>query len=235
MKNIIIKISLTICLFGLHIHAGMASSLPERSGFAMKVGGGIGATQLRDKTNQTHISPNPLFTTQIAYQKKRWELAASSYVTLGRYKSMHFEAHDSIFKETKGRYRKIAITPTLKYFPNIRLESTFHPYLGLGVVWSHRTYNLGGSIQELAPIDLNNHKVNYESRGGILQLGLEQLRTEERKYPLFIEIAGIYTESRNVSLIDTSNFRKTEILSKRDAVNHMRNIKIYLSIGVTLF
>lgn len=213
-----------------------AFSLEDRQHFALKLAGTIGHLQTKSELNgrqksDSHFAPG--FMTQISWQYRRFEISASSYVTIARYHGLDFRTDEVSYRDAHGRFRNIAITPTIKYSPGIFDFKDFHFFIGGGLLLSQRTYNLSAA-EVSEDIDLNIHKVNYEARGAIIQLGLEQQKTPSRAHPLYFEIALISTKSMNSSLINTENFRKTDIISKSKARREIGHQKILFSFGLTV-
>ena len=172
--------------------------------------------------------------TQISYHRNQLQLAISSYVSFASVSNLNFQTEDMNFSKSKGRFRNIAITPTIKYITKKTYFKNYHFFLGAGPLWSQRTIKLSSS-QTDKEINLKAHKVNYESRGAIIQLGLEQPKSEALAHPLYFELAFIFSESRKAFLINTEDFRKTEILSRTSAVSDVKNFKVFFSVMMTMF
>lgn len=238
----LLKLSvICLCLFSFAVEAKYQSPTLEPSKgiqfhneFSMRAGMTSGYMDTRGLQGTSDKRATIGFTTSVSYRFKRIQWTISSYTLFGGISNLSYDTKVIQFSKTSGRFRNVAITPTARYHPNIQLGS-FSPYLGAGILWSHRTNKLRRA-QMTTKTDLSNNKINYESRGLIIQLGIHQTnQATNGKFPLFIELSLIHSQSRNVSLIDTSNFRKTEILSKQDAPSEIKNSKVLLSLGARLF
>lgn len=209
--------------------------ISARSELALKIGPTVGVSHVKARNNTENTHPAAGFMTQLSYQWGRFEFSASSYMLIAGINNLDFKTREFEFNDSSGRYRNIAITPTLKYFPKFASGSVYHFYIGAGPQLSHRTMTLRRSEIEGGDLRLDQHKVNYEARGLLVQLGVEQLRTESRKNPMYVEVALVHSQTRNARLIESENFRKTEILDKRQAVGELKYFKLLFTVGYTLF
>lgn len=217
-----------------HIH-----DKEERHQFALLGGLSIGSDWSRYSAGGQGHYPFPGFMTRISYarsSKSSWQLAMSSYASMGHFSGINFRTRDIIFENTRGRYRDLKIGPSIQYrFQEHELFS-LRPYLGVGPIWGQRTFKFSRADYDASqienPPDRRNFKTNYEMRGAQLIFGLNQEDIGDKTYPLFFESTFTWLESRRVLTIDASNFRKTNILSRSRSTRGMQNLSLYLSVGL---
>lgn len=172
------------------------------------------------------------FNTHFGYKWIKWEFLATSYVYFGKVGGLEFDA-DGVLIQGSGGYRNTVISPVFKYLTDWEVKKNWFFYVGLGPTWSLQTIKLRNFESDE---DFNReHKLVYDSRGGSLTLGVEEQLPFKDMHPVYIEMVYTYLKSHKLSVVDTSDFRETNILSTQGSKQDISTSTILLSIGITLF
>lgn len=174
------------------------------------------------------------FNTHFGYKWKYFELSLSSYIYWGEWEGLTFNA-DGETINGEGTFRHVSFGPILRYqFRGVQPFKNWFLFAGLGPVWSLQTVKLD-SFTSTGPKFNTDKKLAFESTGGVLAVGIEEDLPYKEMHPVFIEFIYSYKNSRDLAIVDASNFVETNILSTQEADQDLNGHFFMLSVGFTVF
>jgi len=185
--------------------------------------------KIKDDDNLNHYGVN----TQFAYKWINWELIAASHITFSSVENLHFRAGEDRFYGS-GSYKNVTINPAIKYLTPFEPIKNWRFYSSLGPIWSIGTIKFD-KFEGTKALDSSNFKLAYESFGGTLSLGIEEQLPYKEMHPVYLEITFFATKSYKVSVVDTSDFKRVNILSDQWSEDDIENFGAVISMGITLF
>ena len=176
--------------------------------------------------------------TQFSFRLERVEIGLESHTTFGRARDLRF-AYDSTVLEGRGNFRSFNITPTIRINSDIYEVDFLHHigfrrfklYVKFGPSWLLNSLDLDDFN-----IDTNGKelKLNYDSFGGSLSIGIEQVK-EIYRFPFFAEVSVAAYRSYKATLVDRTDRTKVEILKEQSAREDINSFSIFYTIGASLF
>lgn len=200
---------------------------------ALKGGFGITHNTIEAKNNSEDKFIGYGVSTQYGYRWINWELNLSGFIFFGKIHNLEFEANGTSIRGT-GPVRTVSIGPQFKYLASFEITQGWYPYLSLGNSWGLKTIKLddytssGGEFRD-------DHKLTYTSRGGIISFGIEERLTFKEEHPVYCELLFGYNKAHTVSIVDASDFKEVETLSKESAENDIKDFLFMINFGMTIF
>ena len=171
------------------------------------------------------------FVTNVGYRFSDWEFTMNSDVTFGLIKDMTFIYEQNSIRG-KGFFRLISIGPQIKYYTPYTLSKYANIYIGAGPAWSLQTFVFRDPT---TTGNFNDKKrISFESYGGGLFIGLEEIVPGKENHPLFLEVGYSYMHSYKVSILDASSTTDVVTLSEGDS-NDFSAHYIIIRAGMTFF
>lgn len=200
---------------------------------ALKGGLGITYNTIEAKNNSEDKFTGYGVSSQYGYRWVNWELNLSGFIFFGKIQNLEFQANGTNIRGS-GVVRTVSIGPQFKYLSSYEMTKGWYPYLSLGPSWGLKTIKLdnytstGGEFRK-------DHKLTYTSAGGIVSFGIEERLTYKEEHPVYCEFLFGYNKAKKVSIVDTSNFREVETLSKESAENDIYDYLFMINFGMTIF
>jgi hypothetical protein len=176
----------------------------------------------------------PGFQTAIALRASpRFEINVSSYVHLGKVNQLDFE-FDGMRLQGDGSQTSAAFAPLLKFIPGNVVMKNWYPYYFAGPSWSLQSLKLKPFIdrQGVSRID---HKLTYESVGGVIGIGLEEHLPFKEMHPVFLELLFSYMHAYEVKLVDASDFIEVKTISDEERSSKINGTIFMVNMGMTFF
>lgn len=104
--------------------------------------------------------------------------------------------------------------------------------MSAGPTWSLHTFTLSENQTDEEFSDTK--RINFENRGGNLNIGIEEVVPYKKMHPAFIELGYSYMRSKLIYIVDASDFKEVKTLSKaasKDFYGHYFTLRF----GITLF
>jgi len=171
--------------------------------------------------------------THFGYKWTKWEVNASSNVSFGKVEDLTFKAGGQEFIGS-GSYKNVTISPMLKYITDVQPIDNWFLYFTGGPVWSAQTMKLKKFII-VGKVPSKEFKLVYESFGGQLGFGIDEITKFKEMHPVYLELIFSVSTSYKVSIVDTSDFKETSILSSEEAKQDINTYSITLNFGMTMF
>lgn len=223
----LIKISCLLFLLSTNVHA-------YRYAFNLK--GGLSQTwaTINGRDGSKDSMRGTGFNTHFGYRWKYFELSLSSYIYWGEIEELSYKANGETISG-EGEFQHVSFGPVLRYqFRGLQPFKNWFFFAGLGPVWSLQTIKMD-SFTSSGPKFNRNQKLTFESTGGVLALGIEEDLPYKEMHPVFIEFIYSYKKSRKLSVVDSSNFVETNILSTEEIGQDLSGHFFMLSVGFTVF
>jgi hypothetical protein len=166
------------------------------------------------------------FNTHFGYRKEWWEFSLSSLTQFGSLDTVLVSTSGQKFGQA-GSFLDFSVSPTFKYHTNWQPKKGWGFYLGLGPTWSLQSIRQ----ETVAP----KTKITYQSFGGRLVLGIEEIMIIEDMHPVYLELSVGWRQSDKVSLVDVTNFSKVNTLSEASIGEDFTQTTIIISMGIMLF
>ena len=205
---------------------------------ALKGGVGVGHSSFRGAQSSKDRFVGYGVNTQFGYRWKVWELNLASYIFFGKvdditFKTSTLEIHGS------GSYRSFNFAPMIKYLTPYSPISTWKLYVSAGPTWSFKTFNLN-QFSTRSQTDPNqtfddNNKITYLSNGASVAVGLEEIDIWKDSGPMFLELLFNYNYSQKIFIVDASDTKRVETVSKENTRPKTKDTTWILSVGITIF
>ena len=182
-----------------------------------------------DDDNIKHYGIN----SQFGYKWVNWELLAGSHITFSKVENLRFKAGNDRFYGS-GSYKNVTINPLVKYITPWAPVNNWRFYLSTGPVWAIQTIKLK-NFQSNTNLIRGKFKLTYESFGTTLSFGIEEQAPYKEMHPVYLEVTFFATESYKVSVVDTSDFARTNILTDSSSDKDIENYGFVITMGLTLF
>lgn len=173
------------------------------------------------------------FNTQFGYRFTNWEINLASYIYWGTIDDLRFRANGASVVGSGG-FRHVSFGPVFKYIFNWQPIRDWNFYVGLGPTWSMQTVRLR-EFQTTSGVFTSDYKLTYISRGGMLSIGIEEILPFKEMHPVYLEILYSYKKSKDVSVVDASNFAEVRTISTEESEQDIRGSFIMINAGITLF
>jgi hypothetical protein len=170
--------------------------------------------------------------TQFGYKWTKWEVIAASTVSFGKVEDLTFQAGGQDFTGS-GSYQNVVISPMLKYITDYSFRD-WHLYFTAGPLWSAQTINLKKYVIS-GQLPTDEFKLFYESRGWQFGFGIDEIIPNKEMHPVFLEVIFSYSDSYKVSIVDTSDFVETNILSTEEANQDIKTYSLTVNFGMIMF
>ncbi|WP_412469835.1 MULTISPECIES: hypothetical protein [unclassified Halobacteriovorax] len=176
--------------------------------------------------------------TQFSFRLERIEIGLESHTTFGRGRDLRF-AYENRVLEGEGNFRSFNITPTIRINSDV-YEIDFLDFIGFKTFKAYIKFGPSWLLNSLDLDDFNINtngkslKINYDSFGGALAIGVEQVKTVDH-FPFFAEVSVAAYRSYKATLVDRTNRTKVEILQEQSAREDINSFSIFYTIGASLF
>lgn len=164
--------------------------------------------------------------THFGYRKNSLEYSLSSITQFSSMDPVAVSPQGSSFKQG-GSFLDFSVLPILKYHTTWQPKKNWNFYFGLGPSWSLQSIRQEKSTPK--------SKIVYQSFGGNLIFGIEEMLIYEKMHPVFLELTLSHRKSDRVSLVDVTDFSKVKTLSEASVGDDFEQTSITLSLGITLF
>ncbi len=171
--------------------------------------------------------------THFGYKWTKWEINATSNVSFGKVEDLTFRAGGQTFSGS-GSYKNVTISPMLKYITDIEPFENWHLYFTGGPLWSAQTMKLKKFII-VGTLPSKEFKLVYESFGGQIGFGIDEITRYKEMHPVYLELILSMTNSYQVSIVDTSDFKETNILRTEETKQDIKTYSITLNFGMIMF
>lgn len=215
-----------ILLFSLNVHA-------FQNDMALK--GGLGLSQATIHafdSSEDHMTGFG-FNTQFGYRFEKWEVNLASYIYWGKIDDLRFHANNTSVVGS-GAFRHVSFGPVFKYLFEWQPIKSWNFYMGAGPSWSMQTVRLQ-EFQTTTGTFSKDYKLTYISRGGMISFGIEELLPFKEMHPVYLEILYSYKKSKDVSVVDASDFTEVRTISTEETKQDIRGSFIMINAGITLF
>lgn len=173
------------------------------------------------------------FNTHVGYRWDRFEISASSTIYFGKVEDLSFKIDQSQFTGS-GNYQNVMIYPTVKYFIPWKPLDHWRITVGVSPIFSQQTVRLKEFVSN-GPYTSDNFKLTYDSVGGGLSIGFEENLELKEMHPVYFEISYTFLRSIKSYLVDTTDPKKTNIISSQHADNDVAAEALIFSMGMVLF
>lgn len=173
---------------------------------------------------------NTLFTMSIL---PAWEIGAASYVYFGKIKKLQFEI-DQTTVLGNGKFRDTTFSPLIRYIHPKEFISHWLWFLIGGPAWSQQTLKLEDFVDRHGTFR-QNHKLTYESEGGVLGFGLQENLPHRSMNPVYVEFIYSYMMARKVTLVDASNFSEVQTIQYEDVKKPINGSIFIFNLGMSIF
>lgn len=223
----------------------MAQGLEETPENNFKIDAGLNVSRVvfktdlvsQSKKSERHAKSTGFgLSTYAGYRFNAIELSVGSDALFGGLHNMTFQVPSGPVSGN-GSFRIFSITPLLRYYTPyfikfFRASSAWNVYMSAGPTWSLHTFIIS---KNSAGSDFSESKrINFENRGGSLNLGLMEVLPYKNQHPAFIELGYSYMRSDHIYIVDASDFKDVKTLS-RDASKDFYGHYFTLRFGITLF
>lgn len=171
--------------------------------------------------------------TQFGYKWTNWELIAGSHITLSKIEALHFKIGSDQFYGS-GSYKNVTINPLIKYITPWHPITNWRFYLSGGPLWALQTIKFK-NFQSNTDLVRGKFKLAYESFGASLSFGIEEQTPYKEMHPVYLELSFFATQSYKVSVVDTSNFTRVNVLSGQTSDSDIENYGFVMTMGITFF
>ncbi len=176
--------------------------------------------------------------TQFSYRFERVEIGLESHTTFGKAQNLQFAYQNNVLSGS-GNFSAFDISSTLRFntreFEIKELKfigfKRFKAYVKFGPSWLLNSIRLDDFNIDPQGKKL---KLNYDSFGGVLAVGIEQVK-EIGRFPFFAEVSVAAYRSYKATLVDRSDPTKVIILKEDSAREDINSFSIFYKIGATLF
>lgn len=174
------------------------------------------------------------FNTHFGYKWKYFDIAFTSNIYWGEIDDITINVAGERVRG-EGTIRHVSFGPILRYqFRGVQPVKDWFLFAGLGPVLSIQTIKMDEFTSTGTSFN-QNQKVVYESTGGVFVIGFEEDLPYKEMHQVFIELSYSYKKSRELSIVDASNFVETNILSTQEAQQDLSGHYYMISIGFTVF
>lgn len=167
----------------------------------------------------------------IGYKWTNWEFLVGSDILFGKLDDLTFQLGSTSIRGD-GSFRIFSISPMLRYYTPYTLFNRWNFFIGAGPTWSLHTFILSQTFDGTNFSD--KKRISFENRGGSISLGLEEIVPYKEMHPTYIEVAYSYMRSKQIFIVDASDFKDVKTLS-RGASKDFYGHYIVARIGFTLF
>lgn len=225
-------------IYLLFVPGAFASELSVENSFNIKTGLAFSRIYFNSdiirqnkKDEESSESTGFGFNTSAGYRWSEIELMVGSDALFGKLNDMTFQVNSGPVRGD-GSFRIFSVSPMFRYYTPYSYANRWNLFMGAGPSWSLHTFiistNLNGS-------DFNSKKrINFENRGGSINIGVEEVMPLKSLHPSFIELGYSYMRSHQVFIVDASDFKDAKTLSKgnsKDFYGHYFSLRF----GITLF
>ncbi len=197
---------------------------------ALRAGPGLSRSTV-NALNGTEDHFNALgFNTHFGYLTRRWEVNLSSYVHFGKIDGLHFTVGNNQV-EADGSFRTMFFAPMFKYVTEITPKTNWNLYFTAGSVQSIKLAPFTDHTGVARP----NHRINYESRGGIIGIGMQEMLPFKKMHPVYVEFLYSYVRAYRMTLVDTSDFKEVNTVEAEDTSFKVFDSLFMVNLGLLLF
>ena len=226
MRNIILTIFLMTSCFKVNAYENMRFLKGGITSSWTKLG-----TIINDEEAIFEIGVSSSF----GYKAKSYEFSISSTAQFGRLdEEVNFQTGNNNFI-AMGSHKSLVISPIIKKVTHLEPIKNWCFYFGGGPVWGLQSLRLKSFNTPLTELTPDSAKLSYESIGAQLIIGIEENLPYKEMHPVFIEISFMKTDSTKLSLVDTTDYKKTKILASQSAQNDVDTHTFFLNMGMTIF
>lgn len=200
---------------------------------ALKAGATYSINRLQTENNTDDHYSAFGFNTHFGYHWSKIEISGSSYIHYGKAEELEYTVNDDKISG-EGTVRFVSISPMLRYHTDWEPKKNYRFYFGGGPIWSIETVKLQRTTANINAFQ-DETKITYESSGGILVFGVEELTPFKEMHPAFLEIGLVYQSSFRVSTVDTSKTAETNILTTQRSFDDLQTFNIMINLGITIF
>lgn len=171
------------------------------------------------------------FNTSAGYRWNNWEALFASDVLFGKLNDLTFKVDSSQIRGD-GSFRIFSVSPVVRYYTPYTLYNRWIFYVGAGPTWSLHTFIITNNLNEVNFSD--KKRINFENRGGSLSVGLEEIVPFKEMHPTFIELGYSYMRSKQIFIVDATDFKDVKTLSKGNSSDFYGHYFV-ARFGITLF
>lgn len=171
------------------------------------------------------------FNTSVGYKWNDWEFMVGSDVFAGNLNDLTFKV-DSTEIRGSGHFRVFSLSPLLRYYTPYSLWNRWNLFVSAGPTWSLHTFVISNTLNGSS--FSSKKRISFENRGASLNIGVEEIVPYKETHPTFFEIGYSYMRSRQIFIVDASNFTDVKTLQQgasKDFYGHY----IIARFGITLF
>lgn len=233
MKKTILTFSLlisTVCVMS-------ADETPDNN-FNMRAGLSISRVYLKSglipnnpKKEDSSENTGFGFNSSIGYRGSDWEFLIASDILFGKLNDLTFRV-DSTEIRGDGSFRIFSLSPMIRYYTPYIIYNRWNFFMEAGPTWSLHTFIIANNLNDTNFSD--KKRINFENRGGSLSLGLEEVVPFKEMHPTFIEIGYSYMRSKQIFIVDASDFKDVKTLSRGDSKDFYGHYLV-ARFGITLF
>ncbi len=185
-----------------------------------------------ENKNEDHSESTAVgFSTSVGYKWTNWEFMFGSDVFFGNLKDLSFKINSNEVIGT-GHYRVFSLSPILRYYTPYSISNRWNVFVSAGPSLSLHTFVISSTSN--GSTFSNKKRISYENRGGTINIGVEEIVPYKETHPTFFEIGYSYMRSRQLSIVDASDFKDVKTL-EQGISNDFYAHYLILRFGITLF
>lgn len=212
----------------------VANAHAYRYDFFLKGGVNQAYAKIKGNEGSNDLLRGTGFNTHFGHKWKYFDIAFSSNIYWGEIEDISFNAGNENIRG-EGSIRHVSFGPILRYqFRGVEIYKDWFLFAGLGPVWSIQTIKME-SFNSSGPNFNRNQKLVYESTGGVFVIGFEEDLPYKEMHQVYVELSYSYKKSKELSIVDASDFVETNILSTQEAQQDLSGHYYMISIGFTVF
>lgn len=201
---------------------------------ALKAGPSVAYRVLRADFHTEDRFFTPGLNTQVSFSiTPQWHVALLGHIFLGKNGNLDFDVNGQRLSGN-GNYSAVSFGPVIHYTFKQQLAPTWHYFTKLGPIWSMQTIKLDPFTDAQGRLR-SDHKVTYQSSGGLIGVGIEEVLPYKSMHPFYAEIIFKYMQGRKVAVVDASDFTEIETITYDDKKTRINGMILLLNIGITVF
>lgn len=204
----------------------------DLEGLALKGGANVSWVKLSALNSSVEHAPAAGFNTHFCYRYNNWSLDLASYINFSGFTDLDLKAQGVELQHVDGDVRNLSITTILRYHTDFEPKPAWRLYLGAGPAWSLLTIKLEDDIVDQGFGE--DDKFVYESQGASIVVGLEEQTKYKEMHPVYFEFVVQYLKSHELTTVDASISRETNIVSKEE-IQQVESLFYMVSMGITIF
>lgn len=171
------------------------------------------------------------FNTSAGYRWNNWEALFASDVLFGKLNDLTFKVDSSEIRGD-GSFRIFSLSPMVRYNTPYSIYNRWNFFIAAGPTWSLHTFIITNNLNNTN--FSSKQRINFENRGGSVSIGVEEIVPFKEMHPTFIEIGYSYMRSKQIFIVDASDFKDVKTLSQGHS-NDFHGHYFVAKFGITLF